>query len=233
LNSAVVPQSVIREGLTPWRIAQVLACLLLSAVALVGGAGAAGAQEISPSLAYAYDISVHVYDGAAHTVAGHVEAAASVASESASAGVHETAVLPTPALSTSSRLSVAADAGGGNFVYRALNSADRASVDAGLGIVAKNPEGTWSLGDHVARGSSPASWSQDPWIATSRDPGVAAAFDSGNGVVRINLDLVNSPTAEAWKTYPRLNGEAGLPYHYSFWQQEVSIFQSIPAGAIG
>ncbi len=110
----------------------------------------------------------------------------------------------------------AADSGGGNFVYRALNAADRESIDAGFGISAKNPEGTWSLGEHIVGGSSRASWANDPWIATSRDPAVAAAFDSGNGVVRINLDMVNSSTAEAWRIYPRLNGEAGLPYHYSF-----------------
>ena len=103
----------------------------------------------------------------------------------------------------------------------------------GRGLTAKNPQGAWSLGDHIVGGSSRASWSSDPWIATSRDPEVAKAFDSGHGIVRINLDAVDSTTAEAWKTYPRVNGAEGLPYHYSIWQQEVSIFQSIPAGAIG
>jgi RHS repeat-associated protein len=124
-------------------------------------------------------------------------------------------------------------AAGEEYVYRALNTADRVSIDAGLGISAKNPEGSWSLGKHVVRGSSPASWSNDPWIATTRLPEVAQVFDSGNGVVRINLRLVHSPTAEAWKVYPRARGEAALPFQYSFWQQEVSVFQSIPAEAIG
>ena len=31
---------------------------------------------------------------------------------------------------------------------------------------------------------------------------------------------------------PTLPGEAGMPYYYSIWQQEVSVFQAIPQEAI-
>jgi hypothetical protein len=38
---------------------------------------------------------------------------------------------------------------------------------------------------------------------------------------------VSSATAEGWRIYPRLSGEAGLPFYYSaVWQQEVSIYQN-------
>jgi DsbC/DsbD-like thiol-disulfide interchange protein len=46
-----------------------------------------------------------------------------------------------------------------------------------------------------------------------------------------HLRLIPSVTAEGWQIYPRLPGAAGLPY-YSIWQQEVSVFQSIPQEAI-
>lgn len=32
--------------------------------------------------------------------------------------------------------------------------------------------------------------------------------------------------------YPRVNGVEGLPYHYSIWQQEVTVHQDIPLEAI-
>jgi RHS repeat-associated protein len=122
-----------------------------------------------------------------------------------------------------------------NLVFRALNSQDAATVARGEGIVAKNPEGEWSLAEHLVKGSSRASWANDPWISTTTDQSVAEGFnESGSklGVVAINLDQVPSAAAEGWKIYPRLAGEAGLPYYYSIWQQEVSIFQSIPQEAI-
>jgi hypothetical protein len=46
------------------------------------------------------------------------------------------------------------------------------------------------------------------------------------------LGRVPSVTAEDWRIYPRLPGEAGLPYYYSIWQQELSIYQNIPQNAI-
>jgi len=55
---------------------------------------------------------------------------------------------------------------------------------------------------------------------------VAEGFNQAGsklGVVAIDLDQVLSATAEGWQIYPRLPGEAGLPYYYSIWQQEVSV----------
>jgi hypothetical protein len=43
------------------------------------------------------------------------------------------------------------------------------------------------------------------------------------GVAAIDLNRVPSATAEGWRIYPRLPGEAGLLFYYSVWQQEVSI----------
>lgn len=51
-------------------------------------------------------------------------------------------------------------------------------------------------------------------------------------VVAINLDRISSATAEGWRIYRRMPGEVGLPYYYSMWRQEVSVFQGIPQEAI-
>ena len=101
--------------------------------------------------------------------------------------------------------------------------------------MAKNPDGAWSLAQHLVKGSSSTSWANDPWISTTWDQSVAQGFnDAGSklGVVAIDLNRVPSATAEGWRIYPRLPGEAGLPYYYSIWQQEVSVFQNIPQEAI-
>jgi hypothetical protein len=115
-------------------------------------------------------------------------------------------------------------------VYRALTNEDLASESRGEGIQAKNPNGPWSLEDHVATGPRAQSLTNDPWIATSREQAVAEGFNSGNGVVKIDLSRVSSPRLDAWKFLPRLPGE--LAYHYAIWTQEVSVFQYIPPGAI-
>jgi len=120
-----------------------------------------------------------------------------------------------------------------NIVYRALNAKDAERYAAGLGLEAKNPGGAWNLGEHIAQGSSKASWVNDPWIATSSDINIARAFDtSGNGILAIDLNKVTSLQQRAWEMYPRVNGVQGLPYHYSIWQQETSVFQNIPREAI-
>jgi hypothetical protein len=130
---------------------------------------------------------------------------------------------------------LAAEDEGGNIVYRALNSQDAETVARGDGITAKNPEGEWSLAEHLVRRSSRTSWANDSWISTTTDQSVAEGFNQAGsklGVVAIDLDQVPSETAEGWQIYSRLPGEAGLPYYYSIWQQEVSVFQSIPQEAI-
>jgi hypothetical protein len=87
-------------------------------------------------------------------------------------------------------------------------------VSEGAGISAKAPEGDWSLGEHVANGSKRASWANDPWIATTRDAAIAQAFDSGNGIVSIDLSQVPSLRAEVWRIYPCASIPEGLPYYY-------------------
>jgi RHS repeat-associated protein len=119
-----------------------------------------------------------------------------------------------------------------NIVYRALNQNDVESLGKLLGLEAKNPAGSWTLGEHIVQGSSPASWANDPWIATTRDINVARAFDSGRGVVAIDLNRVSALQARAWELYPRVPGPEGLPYQFSIWQQEVSVLGSIPREAI-
>ena len=39
---------------------------------------------------------------------------------------------------------------------------------------------------------------------------------------------MNSPSYKGYEIYPCGNGKEGLPYHYSVWQQEISVYQSIP-----
>ncbi len=119
-----------------------------------------------------------------------------------------------------------------NVVYRALNSKDASRLEAGLGLEAKNPAGAWNVGEHIALGSGKASWANDPWLATTRDLNVARGFDSGKGIVAIDLSKVSSTRLKAWELYPRANGEAGLPYHYSIWQREISVFQNVPKEAV-
>ena len=101
-----------------------------------------------------------------------------------------------------------------------------------MGLEAKNPAGKWNVSEHVTLGSGKASWANDPWLATTRDLNVARGFNSGKGIVTIDLTKVPSTQLKAWELYPRVNGEAGLPYHYSIWQQEISVFQNIPREAI-
>jgi hypothetical protein len=119
-----------------------------------------------------------------------------------------------------------------NIVYRALNAKDAERLAAGLGLEAKNPAGTWTAAQHVARGSSRAALANDPWIATTSDLNVARAFKSGNGIAKIDLSKVPGPGVRVWEYAPRASGQAGIPYNYSIWQQETSIYRNIPRDAI-
>jgi len=118
---------------------------------------------------------------------------------------------------------------GGNFAYRALTSANAETLAAGQGILAKAPNGSWTLEQHLIQGSSPKSFLNNPWIATSTDINIAKAFNSGNGIIRIDLSQMPASSMErGWMSLPR--SSAG--YHYSIWQQEVSIFGQVPQTAI-
>ena len=120
-------------------------------------------------------------------------------------------------------------------VYRALNTKDAERISQGLGLEAKNPNGTWKLDDHLIRGSGKASWVNDPYISTTTDIDIARGFNksgSNLGIIEIDLDKVPNKTLKGYEIYPRVNGEAGLPYHYSIWQQEISVYKNIPKEAI-
>jgi RHS repeat-associated protein len=69
--------------------------------------------------------------------------------------------------------------------YRALTREDRASLNAGKGISATNPNSNTSMNDHVAHDTKPS-----PYISMTKSPGVAADYSSGNGIVLINPDAV-------------------------------------------
>lgn len=115
------------------------------------------------------------------------------------------------------------------YAYRSLTAADAASLNAGNGISAKALNGTWSLEQHLINGSSSKARLNNPWIATSTDINVARSFSSGNGLIRINLSKLPASSAQkGWMSLPR----SFRGYHFSIWQQEVSIFQNIPKSAI-
>jgi RHS repeat-associated protein len=116
------------------------------------------------------------------------------------------------------------------FVYRAIRADEAASIKAGQGISSKNPAGSWSLEDHLIKGSSGSSWANDPWISTTSDLNVARSFNSGNGIIRIDLSKLpgGTTTQQGWMTLPR----SSPGYHYSIWQQETSILGNVPQSAI-
>jgi hypothetical protein len=118
--------------------------------------------------------------------------------------------------------------GGNNYVYRAITKANAESLSSGKGIFAKAPNGSWSLEEHLIHGSSPKSNLNDPWISTTPD-NIAKSFSSEHGMIRIDLSKVSTGNIQrGWLTLPRTSGG----YHYSIWQQEVSIFSHIPQEAI-
>lgn len=117
----------------------------------------------------------------------------------------------------------------GNYVYRALTSANAETLASGQGIFAKAPQGTWSLEQHLIHGSKPKSFINNPWIATSTDINIARKFSSGNGLIRIDLNkLPLNSYQKGWMNLPRTS----RGYHFSIWQQEVSIFGQVPQNAI-
>ncbi len=122
-----------------------------------------------------------------------------------------------------------------NIVYRAITPEDAARIANGQGLLAKAPDGTWTAAQHVTnyvRGSTGGAAANGPWISTIRNLDVARGYDSGAGIVAIDLDKVDSIQVEVWRTSPRVNGPDGRAYHRSIWAEEVTIYQSIPPSAI-
>jgi hypothetical protein len=71
-----------------------------------------------------------------------------------------------------------------------------------------------------------------PWISTTKSLDIAQAYDSGNGIIAIDLKQLDSLQIEVWQKAPRVNGVDGLPYHRSIRAQEVTVYQTIPPKAI-
>ncbi|MDP9933638.1 LysM peptidoglycan-binding domain-containing protein [Variovorax paradoxus] len=128
-----------------------------------------------------------------------------------------------------------------NTTYRALNPNDAQTWEAGQGLTAKAPDGQWTAEQHVLNaGPQPGgAMLNDSWIASTRRYDVAntslanGGYNSGNGVVSINLGRVPTEQVEVWQNVARSNAVDSLAYHRSIWAQEVSIYQNVPARAIG
>ncbi|MDT3586768.1 RHS repeat-associated core domain-containing protein, partial [Cronobacter sakazakii] len=93
--------------------------------------------------------------------------------------------------------------GASNIVYRALTEHDAARLAAGKSIQGKALDGTWSAAEHIANQPlSDASSAiggaakNSPWISTTKDLDIARAYDSGHGIIAIDLNKVTSFNVE-------------------------------------
>ena len=114
------------------------------------------------------------------------------------------------------------------IVYRALNEKDRKTVDAGTGIDRFGSDSLMSLEQHVAFGSKKFIRDNSPWISATTSVVKVKYFDSGNGIVAIDLNKVGY--YEYAYLYPFASGSKA--YNYSRQQMEVSIFEYVPPNAI-
>lgn len=124
----------------------------------------------------------------------------------------------------------------GRYVYRAIHAKDLERINAGKGLLAKVPNGPWTLEQHIIHGSSPNSWSYDKYISTSLDLEISKVFNEANklGIIKIDLNKVPSDLInKSYNAFPKydINGKHSLPYQYSVWQQEISIMNEIPREA--
>ena len=116
-----------------------------------------------------------------------------------------------------------------NIVYRGITKEQLATIKAGQGMYAKNPNGPWSLEMHLIHGSSEASHKFDRFIAFSPDLEVAQSFNSGYGIIGVDLTKIpDYSIRRGWLELPRTS----KGYHFSIWQQEVSIERYVPQEAI-
>ncbi|WP_407653330.1 RHS repeat-associated core domain-containing protein [Brevibacillus ruminantium] len=120
---------------------------------------------------------------------------------------------------------------GKNIVYRALNGMDVENLANGMGIIAKNPKGDWTLEQHIIGGD--ASWKNDPWIATTEDYIIAKTrFNSGQGIVAIDLSKVGTPHLRAWEALPYDPTDDISAYEIALYDREVSVKYFIPRESI-
>lgn len=94
-----------------------------------------------------------------------------------------------------------------NIVYRAINEQDLVTLSQGKGISAKNPNGEWTLKEHLVEGSSKNSWVNDPYISTTSDIDAARGFNDARkrlGIVKIDLDKVPNLQVKGYEIFPRV-----------------------------
>ena len=102
--------------------------------------------------------------------------------------------------------------------------------------MAKNQDGSWSAEEHVLLGSTSLARMKDPWIGTTSEITVTDGFDSGFGVVAIDLSKIQTETVsykvigDFWAN--DLNLIDKIIYHRSVWQREVMVKSYIPNDAI-
>ncbi|WP_166437076.1 LamG-like jellyroll fold domain-containing protein [Niastella caeni] len=115
------------------------------------------------------------------------------------------------------------------YSYRGLNSLNAKTLFDGEGVFGKNPNGTWSLEQHLILGSGKNAYLHDHWVSTSLTYDIAKSFSTGNGIIRIDLSKIPASSIQrGWMVLPRFS----RGYHYSVWQQEVSISPKVPVEAI-
>ena len=100
-----------------------------------------------------------------------------------------------------------------NLVYRALSDGDVASLATGQGIVAGNPSASKTALQHVLTNDS----SDSQWISTTKRLDVARNYNSGNGIVAIDLRRVTSVVVYAADEIP-YNGQ-----DVNEWARELAI----------
>jgi len=123
-----------------------------------------------------------------------------------------------------------------NIVYRALKKEDLISIRLGGSVHskmylpkrAKHRSAIFTLDQHILEGSDETAWGRDNFISTTKDLLVAEGFDSGYGIIRINLDMLdkeNYVDARVFAMSPAARETA-------YAEQEIAIKRIIPSYAI-
>jgi hypothetical protein len=110
-----------------------------------------------------------------------------------------------------------------NFVFRGLNSQDVGTLGAGSGIVARDPLGNLSVGEHQS-GLFPE---DSQFISTSRSFAVAAEFGKMFGTVAIDTRKVPQTGIDV-----AASADPGVNRELAAREQEVLYRGAIPQGAV-
>ena len=121
-----------------------------------------------------------------------------------------------------------------NIAYRALSPIDRDNLATTGMILPGNINGTASLADHIAYGSSTSVKNNSPWVSSTRRMDLAMGkYNSGNGVVAIDLNKVPSLSIDAWLFGFDTSTHSGIrARNFSRYDMEVCTFGPIPESAI-